>query len=467
MPGAVLHWARRAWREREWRDNARGPHGPRDERLTVSTSRPDALRPGFILLFWLPLAATWLMMAAEGPYIAAIVARMPEAAPNLAAYGVAFSLAWLIESPIMMLLSASNALVRDARSFVALRRFTFILNCVVTGGMILLAIPPVFRLVGEGLIGLPREISELAQGATAILIPWPAAIGYRRFLQGIMTRHHLTRRVAYGTVVRLVVMSVTAVAVAKTVSLPGAYIAAIALVTGVVAEAGACRWMARHVVKSIVESDEVVPEALVRFAEIARFYYPLALTSMLSMALGPIVTFGLGRGGAPIESLAVWPVVAALLFLFRSGGLGFQEAGVALIGRNQEHEAEVSRVGRWLGAAFSLGIALVVLTPLETLWFQKVSGLSPELTAAAIWPARIMILLPALEYLLATQRAKLILMHRTRLITVATAIEAGGLGVTLLIAVGPMGMVGAVAGAIATMVGRIAANAYLFVKLRG
>ena len=49
---------------------------------------------------------------------------------------------------------------------------------------------------------------------------------------------------------------------------------------------------------------------------------------------------------------------------------------------------------------------------------------------------------------------------------VATAIEAGGLGVTLLIAVGPMGMVGAVAGAIATMVGRIAANAYLWLQLR-
>lgn len=440
--------------------------GPNELPLTTSTLRLEPLRPSFILLFWLPLAATWLMMAAEGPYIAAIVARMPDAAPNLAAYGVAFSLAWLIESPIMMLLSASNALVRDRRSFLALRRFTFILNCAVTGGMIILAVPPVFRLVGEGLIGLPREISELAHVATAILIPWPAAIGYRRFLQGIMTRHHLTRRVAYGTVVRLVVMSVTGMGLARAVSLPGAYIAAIALVTGVVAESAACRWMARHVVKSILESDEVVPEALVRFAAIARFYYPLALTSMLSMALGPIVTFGMGRGRAPIESLAVWPVVAALLFLFRSGGLGYQETAVALMGRNQEHDAEVSRVGRWLGTAFSLGIALVALTPLETLWFERVSGLSPALTAAAIWPARIMILLPALEYLLSTQRAKLILMHRTRLITVATAIEAGGLAVTLLLAIGPLGMVGAVAGAIATMAGRVAANGYLWLELR-
>ena len=55
--------------------------------------------------------------------------------------------------------------------------------------------------------------------ATAILIPWPAAIGYRRFYQGILVRHGLTRRVAYGTVVRLTSMSVTAPSLALTTSL--------------------------------------------------------------------------------------------------------------------------------------------------------------------------------------------------------------------------------------------------------
>jgi hypothetical protein len=401
------------------------------------------------------------MMAVEGPYIAAIVARMPDAAPNLAAYGVAFSLAWLIESPIMMLLSASNALVRDRRSFEALRRFAFVLNGLVTAGMLVLVIPPVFRIVGEVLIGLPPEISRLALGASAILVPWPAAIGVRRFYQGILTRHRLTRSVAYGTVIRLGAMSLTAIALTMTVSLPGAYIASIALVSGVVVEAIAIRWMARQVIRAIVASDEIAPGALVRSVDIGRFYFPLALTSILSMALGPIVTFGLGRGLAPIESLAVWPVVAALLFLFRSGGLGFQEAGVALLGSDGEHEREVGCVGMWIGAAMSLGVAFVAFTPLETIWFERVSGLSSALTAVAIWPVRIMVLLPALEYLLSIQRAKLILAHRTGTITAATAIETGGLAVTLLVCIGPLSMAGAVAGALATMAGRIAANVYL------
>ena len=63
---------------------------------------------------------------------------------DLAAYGVAFSLAWLVESPIMMLLTASNVFVRDRRVLFALRRFTWTLNAILTAAMVMGVVPPVF-----------------------------------------------------------------------------------------------------------------------------------------------------------------------------------------------------------------------------------------------------------------------------------------------------------------------------------
>ena len=401
------------------------------------------------------------MMALEGPYIAAIVARMPSAAQSLAAFGVATALAWLIESPIMMLLSASTALVRDRASYIALRQFATVLNGLVTFGMTVLAIPAVFRFVGETMIGLPPGISRLAHTATTILILWPAAIGYRRFYQGILVRHHLTRRVAYGTVVRLVTMSATATLLAVTVRPPGAVLGAISLLSGVVAEAVASRWMARHIVRSLMASDEAATGTLLGVREIARFYFPLALTSMLSMALGPLVTFGLGRGRAPIESLAVWPVVNAMVFVFRSGGVAYQEVAIALTGIRRQHEAEVRRTAVWLGALASAVLGLVAFTPLEAFWFRDLSGLTPRLAGYAVWPIRILTLYPALEFLLSMQRARWINEHRTGTITVATAIEASALAASLLLLVGPLDMVGVTAGALAMLVGRMAANAYL------
>lgn len=412
------------------------------------------LRSTAIILFWLPLAATWLMMAVEGPYIAAIVARMPAAAHSLAAYGVATALAWLIESPIMMLLSASTALVHGRASYLALRRFAFLLNALVTAGMVVLALPPVFRFVGETTIGLPPEISRLAHLATVIMIPWPAAIGYRRFYQGILVKHHLTRRVAYGTVVRLATMSLTAL-LAYGANVPGAVLGACALLAGVLAEAAASRWMAHALVGELMTRDEPPEGSLLTMPDIARFYFPLALTSMLSMALGPLVTFGLGRGRAPIESLAVWPVVQGTAFIFRSGGIAFQEVGIALRGR------EVARTGIILGGLASLSLALVAFTPLEVVWFRRVSGLSEHLASFALLPIRILVLLPLLDFVLSVQRADWIVARRTRVVTTATAIEGAGLAAMLFATIGPLSMVGAVGGAIAMVAGRLAANGYL------
>ncbi|HCK34271.1 MAG TPA: hypothetical protein DHW20_03780, partial [Gemmatimonadetes bacterium] len=77
-----------------------------------------------IALFWAPLAATWVMMAAEGPFLAAMIARMPGPEFNLGAYGVAFALAILIEAPVIMLMSAATSLVKDRISYLKMRNFS-------------------------------------------------------------------------------------------------------------------------------------------------------------------------------------------------------------------------------------------------------------------------------------------------------------------------------------------------------
>ncbi len=418
--------------------------------------RPVSVSTRRVILFWLPLAATWFMMALEGPYVAAIVARMPEAARGLAAFGVATSLAWLIESPIMMLLSASAALVRDRASYLALRRFANTLNALVTLGMVVLALPPVFDFVAERLIGLPHDIAQATHVATTAMILWPGAIGYRRFYQGMLVRHHLTRRVAYGTVVRLTAMSVTAALLAFAFDVQGALVGALALLAGVLCEAAASRFMARELVRDLMTSETVAEGTLLRQRDIARFYFPLALTSILAMALGPLVTFGLGRGLAPLQSLAVWPVVNSTLFLFRSGGVAFQEVGIAL-----DADRAVGRTAAGIGTLASLALVLVAWTPLEHLWLERFSGLSPALAGFALWPIRILVLLPLLEYLISFQRARWILEHRTGIVTMASAVEAVTLAVALFVAFGVLDLVGAVGGAMAMLAGRLGSCAYL------
>jgi len=295
-----------------------------------------------ILLFWGPLAATWVMMASEGPFLAAIIARSADATYNLAAHGVAWALAILVEAPVIMLMSAATALVRDRTSYLKLRAFSRALALGTTSILLVLLVPPVYRWLTGTVMGLPSEVADLTYGALWFFLPWPSAIAYRRFLQGVLIRSGKTRLVAYGTVLRLAAMSAAALVGFLVLELPGAWVGGLALSTGVIAEAGVARLMAASTVRDLLAGRLDQPHApTIRYREIASFYLPLALTSLIGLTVQPMLTFFMGRSVSPVESLAVFPVVHALSFFFRSLALAFQDAAIALVGERLEHLPEL------------------------------------------------------------------------------------------------------------------------------
>ena len=419
-----------------------------------------------IFLFWLPLAATWLMMSVEGPFLAAIIARLSSPEYNLAAFGVAFSFALLAEAPVIMMMSAAIALVTDRASYLRLRTFTHALNAAVTLALGFLLLPPVFDFVGRTLIGLPDEVAERTWLALLVLLPWPATIGFRRFYQGVLIGHGQTRRVAYGTIVRLVSMLTVALLLARLSELEGAMIGAAALSAGVTAEALASRVMANQAVRSLMAQASADTSKTLKYAEIIRFYIPLALTTVLALGVHPLVTFFVGHGRLALESLAVLPVVNSLVFVFRSLGLAYQEVGIALMGDHGENFVPLRRFAWSLGLVVVAGLGLIAWTPLGRIWFELISGLSPELARFALVPSKILVLIPGLAVLLSFQRAVLVHAKRTMPITAATTIEVVGIVSVLSVGIFVLDTVGVVAASLALLLGRIGANLYLAPILR-
>ncbi len=417
-----------------------------------------------MLAFWVPMAFTWLMMALEGPFLAALIARLAEPKENLAAFGVAFAVAIILESPVIMILSASTALIGGRESFRRLRRFTYTLNAAVTVTMLLLLLTPAFPFLALHALRLPEHVAGLTHTALLMLIFWPAAVGYRRFYQGILIRGGETRRVAYGTVIRLSSMALVGIVLARYTAWPGAWVGGAALAGGVLAEAVITRWMARHAVRRVREIDEPAdvahPDGLTQRA-IGQFYFPLALTSFIGLAAHPIVTFFMALGRAPLESLAVLPVINSLTFLFRSVGLSYQEVAIALLGHGKQNRRPVTRFALVLALGASAGLALIAFTPLRQVWFEGLSGLTVELAGFATTPIRILALMPALSVLLSLQRAILVDRRRTAAITWATAGEVLGIVAILLITVLGLGMIGATGAALAMVGGRLVANVTL------
>ena len=414
-----------------------------------------------ILAFWLPLASTWLMMAAEGPYLAAIIARLDRPTENLAAFGVAFAFAIIIEAPVIMLMAAATTLVRNRHSYFALRRFAYALSAILTGVQAIAVLPPVFAWIADG-VGLPPDVARLAHQGLAIMLPWSIAIGYRRFRQGLLIRQNLTRRVAYGTALRLVTMSLVAMVASRYPSLQGVHVGTVALASGVVVEAVASRWMTRDVVSMLIDGhlDQAISTPLTQRA-IASFYLPLALTSVLAMAIQPMVTFFMGQSRFPLESLAVLPVIHGLTFMFRAIGLSYQEVGIALLGAQWQHYRQIRNFACGLAMIAAAGLGLIAYTPLAAIWFQDISGLPPELSALAFLPVQIMTLLPAGSVWMAFQRAVLMHARKTTSITWAAVAEVVTVIAVLAITIHALAWVGAVAAATAILLGRFVGNLWL------
>lgn len=419
-----------------------------------------------IFKFWAPLAAQWLMMAIEGPLLTSLIARMPEPKYNLAAYGVAFSFAIIVEAPVIMMMTASTALARDRVSFLKLRRFANTLNVSVTILMAALLIPPVFDFVSLDLLQLPARAAELLYPSVAAMLLWPGVIGMRRFYHGVMIRRGQTKRVMYATIVRVAGMAGCGFGLYYHGGVDGGVVGGAALTAGVVTEGIATRLMTRKAVRETMAIEPKRADAVPRYRQIISFYYPLVLTSFIALGVHPFVTFFMGRAPFPVESLAVLPAINSFIFIFRSTALAFAEAGLALMGDAFEGFKKVREFTWIAGGVVTAIAALIVFSPLRDLWFRYVYGLTPELTAFAALPTMLQSPLAPLTYVTVFQRTVLIYFGRTNPITWATALEAIGIIGGLFLMARGYHIVGAVAASGSYTFGRILANGYLQISMR-
>ncbi|MBU0702988.1 MAG: hypothetical protein KKC18_03900 [Chloroflexi bacterium] len=374
-----------------------------------------------IVQTWWPLAASWLFMATEGPMMSAVVARMAEPEINLAAWGgIVFPLALVIESPIIMLLSASTALSKDWDSYHKLRRFMMRAGALLTTLHVLVAFTPLYYLVVVKLIGAPAEIVEPARMGLMIMTPWTWAIAYRRFNQGVLIRFGHSRTVGLGTLIRLSTAGLVLVIGYLIGTIPGIVVAASGIAAGVVCEAIYAGLSVRPVLCDQLRTAPPAEQPLT-FRAFLEFYAPLAMMAFLGMLVQPIGSAALSRMPAAIESLAVWSVVSGFIFLFRSLGYAYNEVVIALMDEPHAEHA-LRRFAVWLTVLTSAALLTITATPLATIWFGRVSGLESELVMLARWGLWITLPIPGLTVLQKQYEGAIVHSRHTRGITEAMVI---------------------------------------------
>lgn len=414
---------------------------------------------------WWPLALSWLLMAAEGPAISAVAARLPNPEINLAAFGgIVYPLALIIEAPIIMLLSASTALCRDWDSYRRLRRFMTRVSIGLTILHGLLAFTPLYDLFVVRLIAPPVEIVEPARVGLMIMLPWTWAIAYRRFQQGVLIRFDHSRSVGFGTLIRLCAAGVVLTVGYLIGTVPGIVVATAALSISVVSEAVYAGLRVRPVLRRQLKPAPPVEEPLT-FPAFIEFYIPLAMTSLLRLLAEPLSSAALSRMPDALDSLAVWSIVTGFIFLFRSLGVAYNEVVIALLDRPHAFR-NLHRFTLLLAAAVTALLLLIAGTPLASIWFEQVSGLKPHLAILSQRGLWIALLVPGIEALQSWYQGLIVHSRHTRAITEAVAIYLATNGVILVGGVLWGRITGLFVGLAAITAGRLAQTIWLFHRSR-
>ncbi len=381
------------------------------------------MRQRVIFWFWLPLFASWLLMTTEGPFVSAIINRMPNEIIMLAAQGIVVALAVTIESPIINLLATSTALVKDRATFLLVRRFTIHWAISLTVIAALLAFTPLFDLLVIDLMQTPLPVAAWVQPGLKIMTFWSAAIAWRRFLQGILIHFGLTRRVAWGTAVRLFVSGGTAVILASATDWAGVIIGTTSLMTGVIAEAIFATIAVRPVLKNQLalgtpraEGDELT------YRELFSFHLPLASTSLLSLMAQPLVTFSLARLDQPTLSLAAWPVIFQITLMTRAAAFAWPEVVIAL-SKGQQTFAPIRRFTFNIAGVLTIIMLVFVLTPLSAFYIFVVQDMTQLVGELARSSLVLFLLFPALTVFIMWLRGQLINHRVTRQVNMGMAIN--------------------------------------------
>jgi len=417
-----------------------------------------------VVTMWWPLALSWAMMGLEQPLVGAAVARLPEPEAQLAAWGsFAFPLALVVEAPVIMLLAASTELSRDGPAYRALSRVAHGMGFGLTLLHLLVVATPLYDWLADDVLGLPPTVHEPAWLGLVLLLPWTWSIASRRFHQGVLIRQGQSRAVGWGTALRLgTCCTVLGVGLWDGRG-PGVAVGAMALSCGVLAEAIYAALRVRSV-KRALPATQTRP--LLRGWAFWRFYLPLAMTPLVTLAIMPVGTASVSRMPDPLPSLAVWPMANSLVFVLQAMGLALHEVVVTLLDEPGAREP-LRRFALRVGIAATGVLAVLALPPVGYGWFFGVAGLSSELAAFGAGALWIALPIPAMRVAQSWYQGLLVHSRRTRAISEAVVVLAVTCTTVLVVGVRRGEWVGLPVVLVAYSAGRVLQTGWLVVRARG
>ena len=412
--------------------------------MKLKETQSQAVSLGSLWREFLPLSLSDVTMACGDPMMTTTLAYLPDAQNNLAAVGIAKSLAIFFESPIIMILHAANALAGSQDSRKALWRFTLFVGAGLTCLLSLLGLPIIFNFVGVSLLGIPSAMLTTVSQVLLLMGGWPFAIAWRRYFQGLLIYHGQSRAVAKASIFRLFTLALVLTG-GFFLPISGGVLAGFALISGVVVEAIAVTIFARLSGATLPPQIEQ-PNLPRNLAQVWKFYLPLANSMMVVWGGRAILISILARAEDATIAIAAWSAAWGLVLVIANSTRMVQQMVIKY--HHQVSDRQLLTFAISVGAACSSLLLLMSVTPIGDRIVQSFIG--NDLTLAnSIKP--VLLICTIVPLFVALQNATqgfLVSENRTGHVNLSTWLGTGTLLIIATFAINK-GMNGAMAAAIA------------------
>ncbi len=422
-----------------------------EQKLKVST----------FLKFWAPLALMQVIMTFEFPAVIAFISRLGNVKENLAIFTVVTSLSLLLEGAIIQMLSAATALSDSWNNYQRLRNFLLIVLALLLILHLFCCLPGPFNFIATTLLKLDSEYIEPARISFLLMLPWVPTIGLRRLWQGVLIRNGRTGLVSLITVIRIIVSIAVLAILFSLRTIPGCYVASIALSLGVTAGAVSAYIFAFPILKKL--RNTVSPDTM-SWRDLTFFYLPLAMTSFVTEADRPIIAAGISRGLFPTESLAGWSVVISIIAMFRAICYSTQEASIALFSTKENNLVIRRSVFGICTLVCTSCLLCIFVPPVREYILLNISGLTPELAQLCRAPLMVISVTLLTFPVVAWLRAVNIYEKTTRNIGWAVTMNLIAVTASVLVLDSQFTMTGLMVGAISYIFAMFAESGYLTIK---
>lgn len=404
---------------------------------------------GEMIGFFLPIAASMMIMMSSHSIISSALARTADAAIAIAAYSVARSIGNMFHSPCITLRRASIALLKSEESYnkvIKLATITFIVALFLMG---LVAFTPLNRVVFVNLIGISDELLPHTVRAFTILLVMPFLAAVRSIYQAYITLSRKTYLLTITTIVRIVVMFLLATVITNTKVVTGSIIGSILITAGIGTEAVFAFIFGRKLKSNLPRQTE---EKEISFSGMWLFFLPLVVAQFAMTWGQPSVNAGLARTISPEVSMAAYQVGRSFAWIF-IGMFGRVHQLVLVFANSKVNWQRVQKFAWILGISQTVFMLLLTLTPLGEWVLLNIIGVDQELMRMALSTIFAMGFIPVVISQTEVYAGLLIKKNRTPIITLSKFINVGAVIATVFIMLAVAPQIGAAIGGWSSLVG--------------